>query len=54
VIYYTETVMSSMPFPTYVKKRRTQVVYIDKDHLHLYVGPNPDQQRETLNEMTKY
>lgn len=54
VIYYTETVMSSMPFPTYVKKRRTQVVYIDKDHLHLYVGPNPDQQRQTLNEMTKY
>lgn len=54
VIYYTETVMSSYPFPTYVRKRRVQVVYIDKDHLHLYVGTNPDQQRQTLNEMTKY
>ena len=52
VVYYTETVQSSYPFPTYVKKRRTQVLYIDKDHLHLYVGPNPDQQRQTLIEMT--
>lgn len=53
-VYYTETIMSSEPFPTYVKKQRTKVVYIDKDHLHLYVGPNPDQQRDTLLEMTKY
>jgi hypothetical protein len=54
VVYYTETVQSAIPFPTYVKKRRIQVVYIDKDHLHLYVGTNPDQQRQTLLEMTKY
>ncbi len=54
VIYYTETVQSSYPFPTYVKKRRTQVIYIDKDHLHLYVGANPDMQKKILNEMTKY
>jgi hypothetical protein len=54
VVYYTETVQSSYPFPTYVKKKRVQVLYIDKDHLHLYVGPNPDQQKATLNEMTKY
>jgi hypothetical protein len=54
VVYYNETVMSSYPFPMQTKKRRVQVVYIDKDHLHLYVGTNPDQQRATLNEMTKY
>jgi hypothetical protein len=30
------------------------VIYSDKDHLHLYVGPNADQQRTTLQEMTKY
>ena len=32
----------------------SQVVYIDKDHLHLYVGPNPDMQKEISNGMTKY
>ena len=53
-VLYTETIQSANPFPTYIKKNRKQVVYIDKDHLHLYVGPNPDQQRETLLEMTKY
>ena len=54
VVYYTETVQSSYPFPTYIKKKRVQVVYIDKDHLHLYVGPNPEMQKEILNGMTKY
>jgi hypothetical protein len=54
VVYYTELVQSSYPFPTYVKKRRTEVIYIDKDHLHLYVGPNPEMQRRILNDMTKY
>jgi hypothetical protein len=54
IVQYTETVQSSYPFPTHVKKKRTQVVYIDKDHLHLYVGPNPDTQRQILNEMSKY
>jgi hypothetical protein len=53
-VYYTETVMSAEPFPVYIKKPRVQVIYIDKDHLHLYVGPNPDQQRDTTLEMTKW
>ncbi len=53
-IYYTETIESSHPYPIYLRKPRTQVVYIDKDHLHLYVGPNPDTQKEILLEMTKY
>ena len=53
-IYYTETIQSSYPNPVFVRKARVQVVYIDKDHLHLYVGPNPETQKEILLEMTKY
>jgi hypothetical protein len=33
-VYYTETLESSYPFPFRSKRRRTEVVYIDKDHLH--------------------
>lgn len=53
-VYYNELIQSSYPFPTYIQKPRVQVIYIDKDHLHLYVGPNTDTQRETLLEMTKF
>ena len=53
-VYYKETIQSAQPFPTYLQKQRIQVVYIDKDHLHLYVGPNTDTQRDMLLEMTKY
>jgi hypothetical protein len=53
-VYYRETIQSSYPNPVYIQKPRVQVVYIDKDHLHLYVGPNPDVQRDVLLEMTKY
>jgi hypothetical protein len=35
-IYYTETVESGYPFPFRCTKPRVEVVYIDKDHLHLY------------------
>jgi hypothetical protein len=45
-IYYTEIVQSSEPFPVKVKRHRVEVVYIDKDHLHQYVGSNPDTQRQ--------
>jgi len=53
-VYYKETIQSAQPYPVYLQKQRVQVVYIDKDHLHLFVGPNPDMQREILQEMTKY
>ena len=54
-IYYNDLVQSSFPYPAYIgKKRKVEVVLIDKDHLHLYVGENPDQQRDTLIEMTKW
>jgi len=36
-IYYTETIVSSWPLPYQVKRRRTEVVYIDQDHLHLFI-----------------
>ncbi len=54
VIYYTELVQSDYPFPVYVKKPRVQVIYIDKDHLHLYVGENPDTQRQITQDLTRY
>jgi hypothetical protein len=53
-IYYTETIQSDYPFPVKLKKRRVQVVYIDKDHLHQYVGPDPDVQRQITREHTDY
>jgi hypothetical protein len=53
-IYFTETVQTSYPFPVKLKKRRIEVVYIDKDHLHMCVGPDPDVQRQITNEFTGY
>jgi hypothetical protein len=41
-IYYTETIESGYPFPFRCTRPRIQVVYIDKDHLHLYVCENED------------
>jgi hypothetical protein len=40
-VFYTETFESGYPFPFQCKKRRVEVIYIDKDHLHLCPGPNP-------------
>ena len=50
-IYYTETVQSSYPFPVKVVKNRVQVVYIDKDHLHVCVTA-PDAQQQVIRDMT--
>jgi hypothetical protein len=52
-IYYTETLQSDYPFPYKTKKRRVEVVYIDKDHLHLYVGPDPEVQKSVTRELTQ-
>lgn len=54
VINYVETIQSDYPFACYTKRNRVQVVYIDKDHLHVYAGPNPDVQRQIMVDMTKY
>ena len=50
-VYFTETIDSSYPFPFRIKRRRAEVVYIDKDHLHLCVS-GPDAQQTTFREMT--
>jgi hypothetical protein len=42
-VYYNETLQSGYPFPFMVKRRRIEVVYIDKDHLHQCVS-GPDAQ----------
>jgi hypothetical protein len=44
-MYYSETIESGYPFPFRVRQPRVEVVYVDKDHLHVYPGPNPDAQR---------
>ncbi|HYV38304.1 MAG TPA: hypothetical protein VE988_21655 [Gemmataceae bacterium] len=36
MVYYTETIQSDVPIPFQTKKRRVEVVYIDRDHLHMY------------------
>jgi len=48
-VYYTETRQSDYPFPYKVVKPRVQVVYIDKDHLHLEPGGPP----EVLQQVTR-
>lgn len=53
-IYWTETIQSDYPFPTKLQKRRVEVIYIDKDHLHLYVGPDVETQKDITREFTEY
>jgi hypothetical protein len=42
-VYYTETLESAYPFPFRCQHRRTRVVYMDRDHLHL-VACTPETQ----------
>lgn len=49
-VYYTETMESSYPFPFQAKRRRSEVIHIDKDHLHLCV-PNIDAQGVITRDM---
>jgi hypothetical protein len=43
-VYFTETIESGYPFPFRAKRRRAEVVYIDKDHLHQCVSGQDAQQ----------
>jgi hypothetical protein len=45
-VYFTETVESGFPLPVRLKKPRVEVVYIDKDHLHLCTGGDPQVQAQ--------
>ena len=53
-IYYTETIESGYPFPFQCKRPRTEVIYIDKDHLHLCTGSNQVMQQSMTNDLTGY
>lgn len=50
-VYYTETVQSSYPFPFKCTRRRSQVVYIDRDHLHL-VACTPEAQMAITHDLS--
>lgn len=50
-IYYTETIESGYPFPFRCRKPRVEVVYIDKDHLHLCTGGTPETQQAILRDV---
>jgi hypothetical protein len=50
-IYYTETIESGYPFPFRCKRPRVEVVYIDKDHLHLYPHGGPEAFQSTFRDL---
>ena len=45
---------SSYPFPFRLKRRRAEVVYIDKDHLHLTGACTPEAQQSMNRDLTNY
>ena len=51
-VYFTETVDAIFPVPFRYKRRRAEVVYIDKDHFHLCVT-SPNAQEEVFRRMTE-
>ena len=53
-VYYTETVESGYPFPVRLRRNRVEVVYIDKDHLHLCPGGGPDVQSKVTRDLSGY
>lgn len=53
-IYYIETVESGYPFPFQCKKPRVEVVYMDKDHLHLCTGNDVEAEKTAYKELTGY
>jgi hypothetical protein len=50
-VYYTETIQSSYPFPFKCQRRRSEVVYIDRDHLHLCIT-TPEAQQSITQDLT--
>ena len=51
-IFYTETIESGYPFPFQCRRRRIEVIYIDKDHLHL-VACTPEQQQSMARDVAE-
>jgi len=54
MIYYLETIESGYPFPFQCKNQRVEVIYIDKDHLHMCTNGNRDLQQTATRELTGY
>ncbi len=51
-VYYTETVESGYPFAVRLRRPRVQVVYIDRDHLHIFPCSGPEVQQMMARDMT--
>jgi hypothetical protein len=50
-VFWKERLMSCYPFPFTAENDRVEVVYIDKDHFHLCVGPDDRMQRSVSREL---
>ena len=50
-VYFTKTVQSDYPFPYKIVKPSVEVVYIDKDHLHLEPGGNPETRESVTRDL---
>lgn len=50
-VYYKQTIQSSYPFPFKIVEDRVEVIYIDKDHLHMCVGPEEAMQQQAQAEL---
>lgn len=53
-VFWREQQYSDWPFPFGVKNDRVEVIYIDKDHLHLCVGNDPRYQKAISKEFFGY
>jgi hypothetical protein len=49
-VFYRQRIQSNYPFPFYCENDKVEVVYIDKDHFHLCVGPDEKTQRVIFRE----
>jgi hypothetical protein len=49
-VFYTETIESGYPFPFRCVRPKVQVVYIDLDHLHAYVGDKPEALKQVFRD----
>jgi hypothetical protein len=52
-VHYLETIESGYPFPFKCVRQRTEVIYMDKDHLHLYTC-TPEMQQSVTRDLTGY
>ncbi len=52
-VYFKQRISSDYPFPFQIIRDRVEVVYIDKDHFHLCVGPNQRMQASVTRDLTE-